>query len=84
MKMAKEIAILLALAPLSGKALEVTVDPGAVRGVTIVSADIAHDLDSSEQMLVIRLRDRGNVPDEVGRNVALAVTVRDEMGGVRG
>ena len=82
MKPAKAaITALLFSMAFSAKAIELDATSGEVRGVTIVSADIASDLDSSAQMLVVRLRNR---TAETGQPVTLALTVRDESGRPRG
>jgi hypothetical protein len=75
------IAVLLAFAACSAGAIEVEVGPTALRGVTIVSADIARDLDSTAQVLVIRLH---NGAEEAGQKVTLAVTVHDKNGNAKG
>ncbi len=75
------IAALLLGTAFSTDAIEVDAASEEVRGVTIVSADIATNLENQDQMLVVRLR---NSAEETGQSVTLTFTVRDQSGKPRG
>lgn len=62
-------------------AVEVNLQSDAVGGVTILSADIARDIEDSTETLVVRLR---NDAEATGQTLTLAAIFRDENGNGKG
>jgi hypothetical protein len=82
MRFAKTLfASFSALVSFGTHAVEVNVQPDPVQGITILSADIARDLESSTETLVVRLR---NDAEATGQTLTLAAFFRDENGNGKG
>ena len=75
------VAALLPVTCLSAQAVEVEFDTTSVRGVSILSADIARGLESAAESLVVRLRNEGEAS---GQALTLAVMVHDKNGSAKG